>query len=109
MSDQPEVIQPRTELITLNGQQVEATWFHFFVQGCGNIKVLAADLEVAKAIMRARFPDTQFAGGIAKRKPAAGDIYTCQVDVVVYGDKANLKDIAEAKRRGDINYEVRTK
>ena len=108
MADQ-EVITPRTELITLNGQQVEATWFHFFVQGGGNTKVLAVDAETAKAIMRTRFPDTQFAGGIAKRKPAAGDIYTCQVDVVVYGDKANPKDISEAKRRGDINYEVRTK
>ena len=108
MADQ-EVIQPRTELITLNSQQVEATWFHFFVQGGGNVKVLATDLEVAKAIMRTRFPETPLAGGIAKRKPAAGDIYTCQVDVVTYNEKANPKDIAEAKRRGDINYEVRTK
>lgn len=109
MADQTEVIQPRTELIKLNGQRVEATWFHFFVHGGGNVKVLAADLEVAKAIVRARFPDTEFAGGLAKRKPASGDIYTCQVDVVTYSEKANPKDIAEAKRRGDINYEVRTK
>lgn len=108
MADQ-EVIKPRTELITLNSQLVEATWFHFFVQGGDNIKVLAESPEAATAIMRARFPDTQFAGGIAKRKPAAGDIYTCQVDVVTYNEKANPKDIAEAKRRGDINYEVRTK
>jgi hypothetical protein len=43
MSDQPEVIQPRTDFIELDGQQVEATWFHFFVRGGGNIKVLAAD------------------------------------------------------------------
>lgn len=108
MADQ-EVITPRTELINLAGKQTEATWFHFFVHGGGNIKVLAASPEAANAIMRARFPDTEFAGGLAKRKPAAGDIYTCQVDVVVYNDKANPKDIAEAKRRGDINYEVRTK
>lgn len=109
MADQSEVIHPRTELITLNGQPAEATWFHFSVNGIGDVKVLAADLEAATAIMRARFPDTQFVGGIAKRKPAAGDVYTRQVDVVVYGDRANPKDIAEAKRRGDINYEVRTK
>jgi hypothetical protein len=109
MSDQPEVIQPRTDFIELEGQQVEATWFHFFVRGGGNIKVLAANAEAANAIMRARFPDTEFAGGLAKRKPSSGDIYTCQVAVAQYGSEANPKDIAEAKRRGGINYEVRTK
>ena len=101
--------QPKTEHIELNGSLIEATWYHFLVPGGGHIKLLAADEEAARAIMRARFPDVQFAGGIAKKRPANGDVYTCQVDVVTYSEGSNQKDIAEAARRGPINYEIRTK
>lgn len=99
----------QTDSIVIDGNTIEATWYHFFVEGGGNVKLLAASSEDAQAMVRARFPGRAFAGGIARARPQSGDVYTCQVSAAQYGSDSNPKDIAEAARRGGVNYEVRTK
>lgn len=94
-------IVPKTDPV----MDVEGTWFYFYVEAGGHVYVLATGMQDAEKIIRARYPDKAFTGGISKRRPASGESYLKQVPVVQYSEKANPKDIDEMKRRDGVNYE----
>ena len=80
------------------------------VVGHGLQPIAAVSIEVAEAIASLAYPNCKVGkGGYAKNKPCNGDQVWFQVPAVVLDEKKSAgKDIAEAKRRGDINFERRS-
>jgi hypothetical protein len=83
--------------------------------GKARMFLIADDKDSAVRILAAAYPSgpeypkapvPRLIGASAKM-PRDGDMVLCQVPVVERTDKCCAKDVAEAKRRGGINYEFR--
>lgn len=99
-------MKPLTDFV----MDVEGTWYAAYVQGGGDVLVLAVSEDDARKIIEARYPAKAYSFGLSKSRPASGDVYLKQVPVIVYDPaRSDPKDIAEAKRRGDVNYEQPTR
>lgn len=107
---QPEFKPIEVVLYEAEGTSVPGILALVPVVGHGQQPIAAVSLEVAETIASLAYPNCQVGkGGYAKNKPCNGDQVWFQVPAVVLDEKKSAgKDIAEAKRRGDINFERRS-
>lgn len=91
----------------------DGVWAIVPVKGMGEVTIAAVSLTVAVRIAQLAYPSAEVGRpGYAKRAPGRGTRVLLQVPVVQIGEATEKfqpsgKDVKEAKRRGEINYECR--